>query len=85
LLLRANSVVARDVLIEELWGGDPPASAVHSLEVYVSRLRRLLPGRLETREGGYQLGRFASGIHATVWESALPGATSAVWSCSSSD
>jgi predicted ATPase/DNA-binding SARP family transcriptional activator len=55
LLLRANSVVARDVLIEELWGGDPPASAAHSIEVYVSRLRRQLPGRLETREGGYLL------------------------------
>src|SRR6266496_2534661 len=42
LLLRANEVVSRDVLIDELWGERPPASAAHSLEAYVSRLRKTL-------------------------------------------
>ncbi len=42
LLLRANEVVSRDVLIDELWGDRPPASAAHSVEAYVSRLRKTL-------------------------------------------
>ena len=74
LLLRANSVVGRDVLIEELWGGDPPASAAHSLEVYVSRLRRLLPGRLETRDGGYLLRVDPPEVDATRLEELLDAA-----------
>jgi predicted ATPase/DNA-binding SARP family transcriptional activator len=74
LLLRANSVVGRDVLIDELWGDDPPASAVHSLEVYVSRLRRLLPGRLETHEGGYLVRVDAAEVDATRLEELLDAA-----------
>ena len=42
LLLHANEVVSRDRLIDELWGEQPPASAPHSLDVYVSRLRKTL-------------------------------------------
>src|SRR4029077_2303302 len=56
LLLNANRVVSRDQLIDELWGDDPPETAVGSVQVYVSRLRKLLPeGRLETRPPGYLL------------------------------
>ena len=33
LLLRADAAVSRDRLIEELWGGRPPASARHTLEL----------------------------------------------------
>jgi DNA-binding SARP family transcriptional activator/ABC-type transport system substrate-binding protein/DNA-binding beta-propeller fold protein YncE len=60
LLLHANEVVSRDRLIEELWGDRPPASAPHSLEVYVSRLRKTLHANgdqqcLLTRAGGYVL------------------------------
>ena len=40
LLLRANEVIAADVLIEELWRGEPPATGAKSLQVYVSRLRK---------------------------------------------
>jgi len=54
LLLNANRVVSRDRLIDELWGGLPPETAVQSLQVYVSRLRKLLPpGTLLTRPPGY--------------------------------
>ncbi len=57
LALRANTVVARDRLIDELWPGDPPESAVNILQTYVSRLRRVLPpDRLRTRGPGYELG-----------------------------
>src|ERR671922_1596485 len=61
LLLRANEVVSRDVLIDELWGERPPASAAHSVEAYVSRLRKTLHADrageplLVTRPPGYML------------------------------
>jgi YVTN family beta-propeller protein len=60
LLLRANESVPREVLVHELWGGQPPAGAQHSLDVYVSRLRKSLNGSgngsvLVTRPGAYRL------------------------------
>jgi DNA-binding SARP family transcriptional activator len=56
LLLDANDVVSRDQLIQGLWAEQPPASAEHSLDDYVSRLRRVLgAGRLERRSPGYLL------------------------------
>src|SRR3954454_8343562 len=56
LLLNANRVVSRERLIDELWGEDPPKTAVTSIQVYVSRLRKLLPeGTLFTRARGYLL------------------------------
>ena len=58
LLLHRNEVVPRDVLVDLLWGDRPPPSAMHSLEVQVSKLRGLLAGngaRLQTRPGGYVL------------------------------
>ncbi|MGZ4400742.1 MAG: BTAD domain-containing putative transcriptional regulator, partial [Gaiellaceae bacterium] len=41
-VLHANEVVSRDFLIDELWGERAPASAEHSIVVYVSRLRKAL-------------------------------------------
>jgi DNA-binding SARP family transcriptional activator/basic membrane lipoprotein Med (substrate-binding protein (PBP1-ABC) superfamily) len=58
LLLRAEEVVAVERLVDEVWGDDPPPSAAHSLESYVSRLRQLLNGhgpRLVRRGAGYSL------------------------------
>jgi DNA-binding SARP family transcriptional activator len=60
LLLHTSEAVSRDRLIDELWGEKPPASAPHSLEVYVSRLRKTLQSDrgerlLLTRAGGYLL------------------------------
>ena len=56
LLLRAGEVVSTDRLIDALWGEDPPASALNSVHVYVSQLRKALGnGRLETRGRGYLL------------------------------
>src|SRR5262245_24788872 len=56
LLLNANRVVARDRLVDELWGESPPETAVATIQVYVSRLRKLLPeGTLVTRAPGYVL------------------------------
>jgi DNA-binding SARP family transcriptional activator/DNA-binding beta-propeller fold protein YncE len=60
LLLRANEVVPRDRLIDELWGDAPPATARETVKVYVGRLRKILdqngaPERLVTRNGSYML------------------------------
>jgi predicted ATPase/DNA-binding SARP family transcriptional activator len=56
LVLDANRVVSRDRLIDELWGEAPPETAVTTVQVYVSRLRKLLPaGSLQTRAPGYLL------------------------------
>jgi DNA-binding SARP family transcriptional activator len=54
LLTRANEVVSRDWLIDELWGERPPESAVNVLQTYVSHLRKALSAdRLVTRTPGY--------------------------------
>jgi YVTN family beta-propeller protein len=58
LLLRPNEAVSTDRLVDELWGERPPASAAHSVEVYVSRLRKLFEEAgagqvLVTRGHGY--------------------------------
>ena len=42
LILRANRVVQADLLIDGLWGEDPPESARNTLQTYVYRLRKLL-------------------------------------------
>jgi YVTN family beta-propeller protein len=63
LLLRPNQVVSVDSLADALWGEQPPASAVKSVQVQVSRLRRALGGahgdepaaRLQTSANGYLL------------------------------
>ena len=60
LLLRENEVVSRDRLIDGLWGEQSPATAAHTVETYVSRLRRALhdaasDAALVTRPPGYML------------------------------
>jgi DNA-binding SARP family transcriptional activator/predicted ATPase len=55
LLLHANEVVASDRLIDELWAERPPGSAANVLQVYVSQLRKLLPGPIVTQSPGYVL------------------------------
>jgi DNA-binding SARP family transcriptional activator len=64
LVSRVGRPVAVDVLLEELWSGDPPAAAMASLLAYVCNLRRVLePDRvprapatvLRTRAPGYLL------------------------------
>ena len=55
LLLRAGETVPLERLVDELWE-QPPETAAKTVQVYVSRLRRLLtPGAIESRSGGYAL------------------------------
>jgi YVTN family beta-propeller protein len=60
LALHAGRVVTMSELVEDLWGGSPPSSAGHTVENYVSRLRRVLyvegmPGVLVSGGSGYRL------------------------------
>ncbi|WP_286014547.1 AfsR/SARP family transcriptional regulator [Streptomyces sp. ATCC 21386] len=44
LVVRAGHLVPTELLVDELWGGHPPANAANALQAHVGRLRRLLPG-----------------------------------------
>jgi DNA-binding SARP family transcriptional activator len=56
LVLNANRVVSRERLIDAIWGDDPPETAVTTVQVYVSRLRKLLGAQTPvTRPPGYLL------------------------------
>src|SRR3954453_18664866 len=57
LIVHANESVSTDRLALGLWGEDAPATALKTVQVYVSRLRRALgyAGMLETTPGGYRL------------------------------
>src|SRR6266545_3312607 len=56
LLLNANRTVARDRIIDDLWGDDLPESAQKMVQIHVSQLRKALPEpRLQTRAPGYLL------------------------------
>ncbi len=56
LLLRRNQLVSSDRLVDELWGERPPATALKTVQVYVSQLRKLLgSSRIETHGHGYVL------------------------------
>ena len=51
--LEANQLVTTDALIDLLWDEEPPEGARNALQVSISRLRRALGDRIETRESGY--------------------------------
>ena len=54
LLLQANRVVPRARLVDLLWEDDPPETAHKALQLYVSRLRKLIGReRLVTKAPGY--------------------------------
>jgi DNA-binding SARP family transcriptional activator/ABC-type transport system substrate-binding protein len=56
LLLHRREVVSTDRLIDALWGSSPPATAVKTVQGYISNLRKALgDGLLATRGGGYAL------------------------------
>ena len=61
LLAAEGRVVPADVLIDELWGEQPPSSAAGTLQSYVSRLRRAVEPARE------------AGVQATVLVREAPG------------
>jgi DNA-binding SARP family transcriptional activator/ABC-type branched-subunit amino acid transport system substrate-binding protein/DNA-binding beta-propeller fold protein YncE len=79
LLLRGDEVVSQDILIDDLWGEAPPATAAKTLQAYVSRLRKALADengarltvRLETRGHGYVLRIPPGSLDAGAFERGL--------------
>ena len=58
LILHANEGISTDRLIELIWGESPPRTAGHSVQIYVSELRKALDDDGEvilTRRPGYEL------------------------------
>jgi DNA-binding SARP family transcriptional activator len=79
LLLRANSVVPVDLLLEELWGGESPRTARHALQNYVSALRKALGNDLvRTIDYGYLLAAPADAVDALRFERLVVEAREAV-------
>ncbi|CAN5247177.1 hypothetical protein BH18ACT12_BH18ACT12_16680 [soil metagenome] len=58
LLLHGNEALTRDVIVDQLWGEEPPQTAVKVLQNCISALRKELPGGAETLRtigGAYEL------------------------------
>ena len=73
LLLHANETLTIDRLIDELWGEEAPPGAVKTVQVRVSRLRKVLAAapdgcNLVTREGGYELRLHPENLDALQFE-----------------
>jgi DNA-binding SARP family transcriptional activator/DNA-binding beta-propeller fold protein YncE len=72
LLLHRGEVVSTDRLVDGLWGEHAPPTAVKSLQVYVSQLRKVVgDGVLETRGRGYVLSVEPDQLDADRFESML--------------
>lgn len=80
LLLHGNEVVPTDRLIDLVWGEDPPRTAAHSIQIYISELRKKLSGDGEvivTRRPGYKLQTGTASIDAIRFERLVGEATAA--------
>jgi serine/threonine protein kinase/DNA-binding winged helix-turn-helix (wHTH) protein len=75
LILRANRPVPVDLLIDGLWGEEPPETAKNTLQTYVYRLRRVLgDDRISSEAGGYVLRADAAEIDAAQFEAMVKAA-----------
>ena len=74
LALEPGRTVSADHLAEGLWGDEPPASAPKMVQLYISRLRRVLDGNdasIVTRGRGYELQLPEDGVDAVRFERLL--------------
>jgi predicted ATPase/DNA-binding SARP family transcriptional activator len=71
LLLEGGRVLSRERLIDELWGDDPPPTAVNALQVHVATLRRALGGCIRTVGSGYSLEAEPEQVDANRFERLL--------------
>jgi serine/threonine protein kinase/ABC-type glycerol-3-phosphate transport system substrate-binding protein len=88
LIVRANELVPADVLIDQVWGEEPPEAAKGTLHSYISHLRRALGAeRIESRPPGYVMhaaedeldsARFEGLLHEARLANGSPGRAGAV-------
>jgi YVTN family beta-propeller protein len=72
LLIHRGGAASVDRIIDDLWGDDPPETATKTVQVYVSRLRKLLGADvLVTSRGGYALASGAAEVDADEFERLL--------------
>jgi DNA-binding SARP family transcriptional activator/Tfp pilus assembly protein PilF len=86
LLLHANRPVARERLIDAIWGADVPACAVNLVQRHVSALRRVLDPKRRDRAGsrlltwtdaGYVLAVPVDGLDLEIFDTELTAARTA--------
>ncbi|MEU9475210.1 BTAD domain-containing putative transcriptional regulator [Streptomyces sp. NPDC048191] len=69
LALRAGRTVPAGVLVDEVWGAEPPADAAGALQALVGRLRRTLGAdAVASAEGGYRLTAAPDDVDLTRFE-----------------
>ncbi|MFF9526432.1 BTAD domain-containing putative transcriptional regulator [Streptomyces achromogenes] len=69
LALRAGRTVPAAVLVDEVWGADPPADATGALQALVGRLRRALGAEaVASADGGYRLAAAPDDIDLTRFD-----------------
>jgi DNA-binding SARP family transcriptional activator/ABC-type glycerol-3-phosphate transport system substrate-binding protein len=69
LLVRVNELVPADILIEQVWGDEPPEAARGTLHSYISHLRKALGAdRIEGRTPGYVLHAAEDEVDAARFE-----------------
>ena len=71
LLADANTVVSTDTLVDGLWGDSPPSAARHTVQGYVSELRKLLGPFIEREGTGYVVRVDESSLDSFEFESLL--------------
>ncbi|KRD45369.1 hypothetical protein ASE38_15545 [Cellulomonas sp. Root930] len=74
LVARRGRVVPAEVLIEALWGEDPPRTATHTLHTHASRLRRTQGIPLRAVDGGYLLELEADRVDGARFEALVADA-----------
>jgi WD40 repeat protein/DNA-binding SARP family transcriptional activator/class 3 adenylate cyclase len=79
LLMRANELVPTGVLIDEIWGEEPPEKARNIIQAYVSQLRKALGhDRIEWHAPGYRLRLDASDLDANRFDTLVRDAKRAL-------
>ncbi|MGH3346379.1 MAG: AfsR/SARP family transcriptional regulator, partial [Nocardioides sp.] len=71
LALNVGRVVAVERLVDALWDGAPPETAVGQVYTTVWQLRRLLGGVVESRSSGYRLQLPSNAVDLAQFEAHL--------------
>lgn len=79
LLIRANELVPAEMLVDDVWGDEPPENARNIIQTYVSRLRKVLGhDRIQTHAPGYHLRLDASELDAARFDALMRDAKKAL-------